>query len=495
MNIKKKRYYKSKQNNGQNAKYGKKTARKIGKYQVIEELGKGGNGVVYQVRIGKLSYAMKTLKDFSKSFRYARFRDEVKALNDLGPIDNVVSLIDYNLPIEPETNDVPYYTMPIGVPYLKHIQGKDHELLFKDFLKIVKAVATLHDKEYTHRDIKPDNLLWIDGKPTLSDFGLVSFPDKSAKSPQNEKIGPQWTIAPEMQRTSSTAEFKKADVYSLAKTLWILITGSKFGFEGQYIPNSNISIDNYVEVMINKPTVAGQWYYHSTVILDKLLSEATDNDPTKRPTAEEFYKILEFWLQTNAKFEQRNPYEWEEAIDTIFPYGMPTTCEWTNKEQIFSVLKRLVAYDNLNYFFYPDTGGDMMGTLELAPDQQTFIINGNRLILPEKLIFRSDSVKRISYFRLVVQNIGAVTNVPQGSTHEEYLADEQYQYVAPLYQEGVNGRRVRKYLNGTFVFVNKRSRINDLRGPYRHGLYMDGHTGIHDQIPAEEYHQMLCDNC
>ncbi|KQS32465.1 hypothetical protein ASG14_16400 [Pedobacter sp. Leaf194] len=84
--------------------------------------------------------------------------------------------------------------------------------------------------------------MYVKGEPVLSDFGLMSFPDKSARSGDNEKIGPQWTIAPEMKRTSSTAEFKKSDIYSLANSLWILITGSKFGFEGQYVPNSNISV-------------------------------------------------------------------------------------------------------------------------------------------------------------------------------------------------------------------------------------------------------------
>ncbi|WP_293742056.1 protein kinase [uncultured Pedobacter sp.] len=461
---------------------------------MIRKIGNGGNGIVYEVDLNGNRFAMKTLIDFSRTTRYARFRDEVQALSEIGPINNVINLLDSSLPEAPKKADIPFYTMPLGEPYLKYINAKPHNLLFADFLKIVKAVAELHSKGYTHRDIKPDNLLYIKGEPVLSDFGLVSFPDKSSKSQQNEKIGPQWTIAPEMKRTSSTAEFKKADVYSLAKTLSILVTGSKFGFEGQYVPNSNISIDKFVEVMINKSTLAGEWYYHSTVILDNLLRETTDNDPDKRPSAKGFYEILKFWFETNDEFESRNPYEWRDALETIFPHGTPATCEWTSVPQIFSVMKRMVAYDNLNYFFYPERGGDMMRKIEISPNRRALIINGDMLITPEKLIFRSSENQNVTYFRLVVQPVQHHTVEGEGEIREEYIADAAYNFLAEI-DAGVEGREIEQYLRGSFIFVNKRSRINALNGMYRNGLFLDGHGGVHDKIPHDEYHQMLVVNC
>lgn len=464
---------------------------KIGKYRTIKKIGKGGNGIVYEVGLNKDRFAMKTLIDFSKTNKYARFRDEVKALKDMGPIDNVVTLIDHNLPAEPRKQDVPFYVMPLGIPFAKYIEGKNHDKLILAFLKIAKAVQVLHEKEYTHRDIKPDNLLFIDNEPVLSDFGLVSFPDKDPRSGNNEKIGPQWTIAPEMKRTSSTAEFKKADVYSLAKTLWILITGSKFGFEGQYIPNSNISLNNYVEVMINKQTNAGQWYYHSTVILDQLLNAATDNDPEKRPSAEEFYKILKFWFESNDDFKTRNPYEWEDALQNIFPHGIPDRCEWLEHNQILSVLSVLVNYDNLNHFFYPNRGGDDMKSIALTSDNKKLVVNKNILIEPEKLVFRSNSTYKLSYFRLIVKPSDRISNDQGDGIEEEYISDQDYNFIANLGEDYEEGIEISKYLKGSFVFVNKRSKINALKGVYRNDLYLDGYSGIHDLISHNEYHDML----
>lgn len=467
---------------------------KIGKYRIIKTIGKGGNGVVFKVALNADHFAMKTLKDFSKTNKYARFRDEVKALKDMGSIDNVVTLLDHNLPAEPRKQDVPFYVMPLGIPFVKYIEGKDHDKLILAFLKIAKAVQVLHEKGYTHRDIKPDNLLFINDEPVLSDFGLVSFPEKDSKSQINEKIGPQWTIAPEMQRTSSTAQFKKADVYSLAKTLWILIAGSKFGFEGQYIPNSNISLNNYVEVMVNKQTNAGQWYYHSTVILDQLLNTATDNDPEKRPSAEEFYEILKFWFESNDDFNTRNPYEWEDALQNIFPHGVPDKCEWEDNPQIHSVLSVLVKYDNLNHFFYPNRGGDDMKFIMLTSDNKKLVINRTILIEPEKLIFRSNSTYELSYFRLIVKPSEAVSNDQGEGIEEEYISDQDYNFIANIGEEYNDGIEVTRYLKGSFVFVNKRSKINALRGVYRDNLFLDGYSGIHDAIPHDEYHVMLSAN-
>jgi len=462
---------------------------KIAKYSRVKKLGSGGNGEVYAVKLGQDIMAMKTLKDFSKTNKYARFRDEVNALSEMGPMANVVRILDFNLPESPQRQDVPFYVMPVGVPLVNYLEGKSHKLIFQLFLKIAKAVAELHKKGYTHRDIKPENLLFIDQEPVLSDFGLVSFPDKTYKSVYNEKIGPQWTIAPEMQRTSSTAEFMKADVYSLAKTLWILITGRKLSFEGQYIRNSNISINCYVDVMVNKMTDAGGWYYHSTVILDKLLSTSTDNDPSRRPSAEEFYETLKFWFESNEDFMIRNPYEWEEALEVIFPHGIPDTCKWNSPRQIFSVLSVLTNYDNLNHFFYPDRGGGDMKSVELIHNDTYLAINNNTLISPKVLIFRSHGVANLSYFRLVVNESEAFGQDEDG--REDYIADGDFNYITSSGERKIDGVLVTRYLKGSFIFINKCSKINNIKGRYREDLYVDGYTAIHNKISEDEYHEML----
>lgn len=124
-----------------------------------------------------------------------------------------------------------------------------------------------------------------------------------------------------MKRNSTTAEYKCADIYSLAKTLYIPVTGRLHSFEGQYIPRSAISIDKYIDLQINTMTTIGNWYYNSIVLLEKLLIRATDNDPKNRPAAQEFLDELKFWFESNNDYYKRNVYEWDEAVRQLFPLG------------------------------------------------------------------------------------------------------------------------------------------------------------------------------
>ncbi|KQS32464.1 hypothetical protein ASG14_16395 [Pedobacter sp. Leaf194] len=45
---------------------------------------------------------------------------------------------------------------------------------------------------------------------------------------------------------------------------------------------------------------------------------ATDNDLEKRPTVEEFYEYLNFWMETSDDFGRRNPYEWADVLKPYF---------------------------------------------------------------------------------------------------------------------------------------------------------------------------------
>src|SRR5665213_1654102 len=334
------------------------TLTQIGKWQIRHRLGKGGNGVVYLVTDGVNLFALKTLIRFATTIDYLRFKDEITALDKLSSIKGIMDLVEYYLPESPTFDNLPYYVMLVAESFEKHLNGETHKVLFKRYLMIVKAVSELHQLGFTHRDIKPSNILLIGDQPLLSDFGLVSFPKKSSLSGRNENIGAKWTIAPEMKRTSTTADFKKADVYSLAKTLWILITGNQKGFEGQYIPKSSISVDRYVDVKINAMTNADTWHYFSIVLLERLLVQATSNDPKIRPTAEEFYDMLALWLKLNTDFFARNAHDWKEALDVLFPYGIPHQCEWDTLPEIIKVLKVQTEFDNLNYCFLPGRGGN-----------------------------------------------------------------------------------------------------------------------------------------
>ena len=84
-------------------------------------------------------------------------------------------------------------------------------------------------------------------------FGLVEYPAKADISLPRKDLGPKWTIAPEMKRNPHTADGKLADVYSMAKTMWILLTKEEKGFEGQYSSGSSIEIKKLVPSIYQGP--------------------------------------------------------------------------------------------------------------------------------------------------------------------------------------------------------------------------------------------------
>lgn len=81
-------------------------------------------------------------------------------------------------------------------------------------LALAQSLASLHEHGLVHRDIKPSNIIFVGGKPKLADIGLVS----SSEGP-GTWVGTEGYMAPEGPGTAA------ADVYSLGKVIYELITG------------------------------------------------------------------------------------------------------------------------------------------------------------------------------------------------------------------------------------------------------------------------------
>ena len=210
--------------------------RRIGVYQIIEPLGRGGMGEVYRAARADGLYekevALKLVRSgFDTDSILARFRNERQILATLDH-PNIARLLDGGTTDE----GVPYLVMELvaGAPIDEYCEA--HALPITErlqlFRQVCAAVQYAHQRLVIHRDIKPTNILVTrEGMPKLLDFGIAKILDAAAGSETTiaRPMTPQYA-SPEQIRgeTITTA----SDVYSLGVLLYRLLTSlSPYGPE------------------------------------------------------------------------------------------------------------------------------------------------------------------------------------------------------------------------------------------------------------------------
>src|SRR5262245_52416940 len=215
--------------------------RRIGAYQIIDQIGRGGMGEVYlaqDTRLGR-KVALKLLPSqfVGDKRRVSRFEQEARAVSILNH-PNIVTIFDAG-----QVEDIYFIaTEYIDGRTLRAELKEQGRLPVRDALRIAlqiaDALSTAHEVGILHRDIKPENVMARrDGIVKVLDFGLAKVaesalpnPDTGAAPPSNSYLSEAGAIfgtvkymSPEQAR--GQAVDARTDVFSLGVTLYEMLTG------------------------------------------------------------------------------------------------------------------------------------------------------------------------------------------------------------------------------------------------------------------------------
>lgn len=426
-----------------------KKGMKFGKWRLLNYINSGGNGAVWEVEreTDKEKGAIKLLKTVNRK-TLARFKNEINVIKKNKEINGILPI--YDSYISENNKDTFWYVMPIASSIDEKIKQMSSEEIIKLITNIGEILAVLHEKDIVHRDIKPGNVLFYNEKFYLADFGLVDYPDKEDLTQKFESVGPKWTMAPEMRRNPKQADGKKADVYSLAKTMWILLTRETLGFDGQYSILGKNSLRKYVSKLFLGP-------------LDRLLNESTSDEPDERPSMSEFLERIKQWKEQNEDFQKRNPYEWKMIQEQLFPTVMPSRVIWEDINDIIKILNIIGSIPSLNHMFYPTGGGMDLLEARLANEPGCLELDAGfiDIVKPKRLIFESiGKDTQWNYFRLEIANLKPIIE-------ENDLGTEHLTEIENGYESYSGGRGVIRYFReSSIVIFQKTSVYNKISGTY-----------------------------
>ena len=201
--------------------------RSLGKYSIIEEIGRGGMAVVYKAvhkQLGRY-VAIKVLpRQFTFQTKFVqRFHREATAASTLSH-PNIVIIYDVD-----QEDDIHYIVMEYleGQP-LSELIKEQGSLPLSPALKIIHQISSAldyaHSLGFVHRAIKPSNIIiGPEDHATLTDFGIVRTADGTSVTKEGAPIGTPEYMSPE-QCDGKQAD-SRSDVYSLGAVLYEMVTG------------------------------------------------------------------------------------------------------------------------------------------------------------------------------------------------------------------------------------------------------------------------------
>jgi serine/threonine protein kinase/WD40 repeat protein len=248
-------------------------------YEVLEELGRGGMGVVYLARQVGLDrvVALKVLPAGAHAGpeERARFWREAEAIARLDH-PNVVHVYEVG-----EHNGLPYFSMELcaGGSLARRLAGGalPPEEAARLTAALARAVHAAHEVGVIHRDLKPANVLLAgDGTPKLTDFGLAKQLDAATGlTASGVVLGTPSYMAPEQAGGRAQEVGPAADVYALGAVLYACLTGRP-PFQAA------TPLDTVLQVLSDPPVPPSQLRRRVPAALEAICLKCLEKEPRRR---------------------------------------------------------------------------------------------------------------------------------------------------------------------------------------------------------------------
>ena len=214
-------------------------------------LGQGGQGRVFRViDLRDEQRGEFALKRVLNPERRERFRSEIEAIKRLDH-PSIVKLVDHSALDAVAGEEKQFLVMPIAGG--GDLSRGDRLSLYKGSIDAVLNVArqiasglkAAHAAGIVHRDIKPENLLFqgIGHDVWISDFGICLLRENPRVTETGEIVGPRAFMAPELEDGGQLEVTPAADVYSLGKVIYYMISG------GVVVPRERLHEETYAGIL------------------------------------------------------------------------------------------------------------------------------------------------------------------------------------------------------------------------------------------------------
>ncbi len=295
----------------------------FGDYELEEEIGRGGMGVVYKARQRSLdrTVAVKMIASLLASRdQVRRFQAEAKAAAGINH-PHVVQIYEVG-----EIYGQHYFAMEYvsGTTLAKRLEAErqvpmQERLSFEEAASLIAAVARavdcLHRHGIVHRDLKPSNILLdAEGKPKVTDFGLAMPTGQGSRDDVNGVIaGTPPYMSPEQAAGRVNQIGPASDVYSLGAILYELLTG-RAPFRGDN------PVDVLLQVKEREPALPRQLNPRLPHDLELICLTCLEKSPAERyPSAAALAEDLERFLR-------------HETIEAAPPSLVQRAWRWARRE-------------------------------------------------------------------------------------------------------------------------------------------------------------------